>query len=193
MIVPELFRNHLGNNETPLHVLERLSDPVSVQTILGRYWARMAYVDIESPDAQEEFFDGRQFLDFDILESTGGDTYQVQEDRQPRYAGANIIPLNVTGDGTVSIEVTNLGNGLDDSNFTATLSILGGDDTVRYVDLPGGSGVATVGEDEEVTLVVANTPDNLYMYNPSDFGSAPTSDPANTGLDYSVVISGASP
>lgn len=193
MIVPELFRNHLGNNETPLHVLERLSDPVSVQTILGRYWARMAYVDIASPDAQEEFFNGRQFLDFDILESTGDGSFRVREERQPRYAGANIIPLNVTGDGTVSVEVTNLGNGLDDSNFTATLSIFGTDESVRYVDLPGGSGMATVGDDEEVTLVVANTPDNLYMYNPSDFGSAPTSHPANTGLDYSVVISGASP
>lgn len=39
----------------------------------------------------------------------------------------------------------------------------------------------------------ANTPGSLYMYNPSDFGSASTTHPANTGLNYSVTISGASP
>lgn len=193
MIVPELFRNHLGNNETPLQVLERLAAPVSVQTILGRYWARMAYLDIESPDAQQEFFDDRGSLNFDNLTSVGGDTYEVLEGRRPRYGGANIIPLTVTGSGNVSIEVANLGNGLDDSNFTATLSILSDDGTVRYVDLPNGSGQATVASDEEASLVVVNTPDNLYMYNPSDFGAAQTSDPANTGLDYSVVITGATP
>jgi hypothetical protein len=37
MIVPDLFANHPGNNETPLHVLELLTD-IPVQTILGRYW-----------------------------------------------------------------------------------------------------------------------------------------------------------
>lgn len=192
MIVPDLFMNHPGDNETPLHVLELLTD-TPVQTILGRYWARMAYVDIGSPRAQERFFGERGSLNYDNLTSVGGDSYEVQDDRRPRYAGANIIPLDVTGDGTISIEVTNLGNGLDDSNFTATLSILQTDDTVRYVDLPGGVGGATVAVGEEVTLVVANTPDNLYMYNPSDFGAAETSDPANTGLDYSVVITGAAP
>ncbi len=193
MIVPELFRNHLGNNETPLHVLERLSAPVSVQTILGRYWARMAYVDIESPEAQERFFNGRNSVNFDILDETGTDTYQVKSARRPRYAGANIIPLSVTGSGTVSVEVTNLGNGLEESNFTATLCVLSTDGSVRYVDLPGGAGQTTVGAEEEVSLVVANTPDNLYMYNPSDFGVAETSHPANTGLDYSVKIVGAAP
>lgn len=200
MIVPELFRNHLGNNETPLHVLERLAAPVSVQFLLGRYWARMAYVDLESVDAQEAFFNQRNSLNFDNLDDQGGGTYQVKADRRPRYAGASIIPLEVTGDGNISVEVTNLGNGLDDSNFTATLSILAddgagpsGNGSVRYVDLPGGSGQATVAPGEEVSLVVANTPDELYLYNPSDFGAAESSDPANTGLNYSVEITGAAP
>jgi hypothetical protein len=192
MIVPELFENHPGNNETPLHVLELLTD-VPVQTILGRYWARMAYLDIGSPRARERFFAERQGLNYDNLTSMGGDNYQVIAARRPRYAGANIIPLEVTGDGTVSIQVTNLGNGLEDSNFTATLAILGSDDSVRYVDLPDGTGQAVVAAGEEVSLVVANTPDELYMYNPSDFGAAETSDPANTGLSYSVTITGAAP
>ncbi len=193
MIVPELFRNHLGNNETPLHVLERLASPISVQAILGRYWARMAYVDIGSPEAQEIFFDARHSLNFDILDSMGGNSYQVKANRRPRYAGANIIPLEVDGDGTVSVQVNHLGNGLDDSGFTATLSILTSAGAVRYVDLPGGVGQATVAGNEEVSLVVANTPESLYMYNPSDFGAAETSDPANTGLNYSVEITGATP
>lgn len=192
MIVPELFENHPGNNETPLHVLELLTE-VPVQTILGRYWARMAYVDIGSPRAQERYFAERQDLDYNNLTSTGGNNYQVIEARRPRYAGANIIPLKVTGDGTVSVQVTNLGNGLEDSNFTATLAILESDDSVRYVDLPGGAGQAVVATGEEVSLVVANTPDELYMYNPSDFGAVATSHPANTGLNYSVTIAGAAP
>jgi hypothetical protein len=57
--VANLFRNHAGNNETPLHALERLAAPVTVQTILGRYWARMAYLDIEHPIAQQEFMGAR--------------------------------------------------------------------------------------------------------------------------------------
>ncbi len=192
MVVPELFRNHKGNNETPLHVLERLSAPVSVQTILGRYWARMAYVDIGSPAAQDKFFKGRNGLDYDSLSSVGQNAFEVKSDRRPRYGGANIIPLTVTG-GTVSISVTNLGNGIDDSNFTATLAVLGANRTVRYVDLPGGTGETAVQSGEEVSLVVVNTPDSLYTYNPADFGGAATSDPANTGLNYRVVITGATP
>lgn len=193
MVVPELFRTHLGNNETPLHVLERIAMPVSVQTILGRYWARMAYLDIESPSAQDKFFQQRGSVNFDILDAKGGDNYQVKSSRRPRYAGANIIPLDPAVNGTVNVSITNLGNGLDDSNFTATLSIYKDDGTTRYVDLPDGSGQATIANDEEVSLVVANTPDHLYMYNPSDFGAAETSDPANTGLNYSVTITGATP
>jgi hypothetical protein len=193
MIVPELFRNHLGNNETPLHVLERLAAPVSVQTIVGRYWARMAYLDIESPAAQGDFFQQRGSLNFDILDATGGNGYQVKANRRPRYAGANIIPLEVTGDGMVSVQITNLGNGQADSGLSATLSILQVDGAVRYVDLPEGAGSAVIGPDEEVSLVVANTPTKLYMYNPADFGAAETAHPANTGLNYSLVLLGAAP
>jgi hypothetical protein len=192
MIVPDLFASHPGNNETPLHVLALLTD-IPVQTILGRYWARMAYVDIGSPRAKARYFAERQALNYANLSPSGCNTYEVLAGRRPRYAGANIIPLDLTGDGTVSVTVTNLGNGLSESNFTATLSILQADDSVRYVDLPGGTGQASVAPGEEVSLVVANTPDNLYTYNPSDFGAAETAAPANTGLNYSVVLTGAAP
>jgi hypothetical protein len=30
------------SNETPLHVLERLAAPIRIQTVVGRYWARMS-------------------------------------------------------------------------------------------------------------------------------------------------------
>jgi hypothetical protein len=193
MTLPNLFRNHKRNNETPLHVLERLASPVTVQTILGRYWARMAYLDIEHPQAQQAFFSARNRLNFHNLSSVGGESYRVLETRRPQYGGANIIPLEVTGDGTVSIAVTNLGNGLSESNFTATLSIRAGSGGVRYVDLPSGAGSATIGADEEASLVVVNTPDTLYMYDPSKIGTSETSDPASVGLDYEVQITGATP
>lgn len=193
MVVPDLFRNHKRNNETPLHVLERLSAPVAVQTILGRYWARMAYLDIESPSAQETFFASRSRLSFENLASVGGDSYEVRQERRPRYGGANIIPLEVTGDGVVSVTVTNLGNGRSESGFTATLSVLSDDRSVRYVDLPDGSGNATIKSGEEASLVVVNTPDTLYQYNPAEVGSQESSAPASIGLNYSVEISGAAP
>ena len=69
----------------------------------------------------------------------------------------------MTGNGDVSVQVTNLGNGLPESNLTATLSIRSSDGSVRYVDLPNGSGQATIGAGEEASLVVVNTPDTLYI------------------------------
>jgi len=193
MILPDLFENHLGNNETPLHVLERLAAPVSVQTILGRYWARMAYLDIDHPRAQTAFMNARDRLEFTNLSSAGAGVYRVLAGRRPQYGGANIIPLSVTSGGEVGVTVTNLGNGQADSNFTATLSIRASDGTVRYVDLPGGTGSAAVAAGEEVSLVVVNTPDALYMYDPSEIGTDESSDPASVGLDYQVELTGAEP
>lgn len=192
MAVLNLFRTYkINSNETPLHTLERLAAPITVQTIVGRYWARMAYVDIGNPKAQEAFFSARSRLNFSNLSSSGNQTYKVIDSRQPKYFGSNIIPLKVQGDGTVSVQITNLGNGRSESNFTATLSIRdtkGG--TVRYVDLAKGSGQATILGSEEASLVVVNTPNTLYLYDPSSVG---TNDPANIGLNYSVQITGATP
>src|SRR5690606_41265402 len=104
--------------------------------------------------------------------------------------GASMIPLKVTG-GTVSGGVTNLGNGLSDSNFAATLSSRNTQSgSVRYVDLGNGQGTTTVSNHEEASLVVANTPDTLYLYNA--FESTATS-PDSIGLQYEVEFSGAAP
>jgi hypothetical protein len=188
MAVPDLMRNHPGNNDTPLHVLERVAVPVKVQTILGRYWARMAYLDIGHPDAQAVFFARRASLDFSNLDPAGNQTYQVKTARRPQYGGANIIPLR--GTGAVTVRVENLGNGRTESNFTATLAIRSSGGAVRYVDLPGGSGQASVGSDEEATLVVVNTPDTLYQYDA--FQTGPSS-PESVGLNYRVELTGVVP
>jgi Family of unknown function (DUF6055) len=191
MALPNLFRNHKRNNETPLHVLERLSTPITVQAIVGRYWARMAFVDIGHPSAQATFLAGRSRLNYANLTAAGTGTYTPITARQPKYCGSNIIPLKVSGDGTVSVTITNLGNGQADSNFTATLAIRStSSGAARYVDLPSGSGSATVASGEEATLVVANTPSTLYLYDPSNIG---TSDPANAGLNYRLQLTGATP
>lgn len=93
--------------------------------------------------------------------------------------------------GTLNVRVINLGNGLSDSNFTATLSIRNTQSgAVRYVDLVNGQGSTDVTLNEEVTLVVANTPNNLYLYNA--FESTETS-PDAIGLQYEVEINGAAP
>lgn len=195
MAVPDLLRNHLRNNETPLHVLARLTAPVSAQRVLGRYWARMAYLDINHPKAQTRYLNTRNNSSFRSrayanLTALGSGRYRVKADRAPLYGGANIIPLNVTS-GTVSVGVTNLGNGLSDSNFTATLSIRNTQSgSVRYVDLVNGQGTTTVSNNEEASLVVANTPDTLYLYNA--FESTATS-PDSIGLQYEVEFSGAAP
>jgi hypothetical protein len=188
MAIPEMMRNHPGNNETPLHVLERVAKPITAQTILGRYWARMAYLDIGHPGAQAMFFQQRDRLNFANLEPAGDDTFSVRANRRPMYGGANIIPLEGTGD--VAIEVTSLGNGLPGSDFTATLSIRAASGAVRYVDLPEGTGTATLASDEEASLVVVNTPDQLYQY---DAFQTEASSPESAGLNYRVRITGAVP
>jgi hypothetical protein len=127
-------------------------------------------------------------LNFSNLDSIGDQTYQVKANRRPQYGGANIIPLN--GTGNVSIQVTNLGNGRSESNFTATLSIRAGDGAVRYVDLPNGAGQATIGGNEEASLVVVNTPNMLYQY---DAFRTESSSPEAAGLNYQVQITGAVP
>jgi hypothetical protein len=176
----DMFREHERNNETPLHVLERVADPVSVQTIVGRYWARMAYLDIGHEQARERFFSMRGSLNFANLDAAGSGMYRVKAARQPRYFGANITPLDATGN--VTVAVTSSGA------FTATLSIRASSGSVRYVDLPGGSGQATLASGEEASLVVVNTPAALVQYDPFSLSGAVTS-----GLDYQVALTGATP
>jgi hypothetical protein len=190
MAVQDLMRKYkLKSNETPLHTLERIAAPIKTQTILGRYWAHMAYMDIGMPVGQKDFLSTRAMLNYTANWDAAGDqTYKVKAARKPQYGGANITPLKVSGTGEVSITVKNLGNGLQESNFTATLAIRAPDNSVRYVDLPEGMGQATIASTEEASLVVVNTPDTLYLFDPQYVGS-----PENVGLNYQVQITGATP
>ena len=104
----------------------------------------------------------------------------MKSSRQPRYMGANIIPLRTSG-GSISVEVT------ASSPFTATLAVRASDKSVRYINLPSGKGQTDLKSGEEASLVVVNTPNTLYLYDPF----SPTSD-VNRGLDYQVQITGAS-
>lgn len=196
MAVPDLLSNHLRNNETPLHVLARLTAPVSAQQVVGRYWARMAYLDIGHPKAQARYMSMRNNSGFRTrayanLTSLGSNRYRVKANRAPLYAGANITPLNVTGGGNVSVSVTNLGNGLSDSNYSAMLSVRNTNTgAVRYVTVLNGAASAVIASNEEVSLVVANTPNNLYLFNA--FESTETSSDS-IGLQYEVELTGAAP
>lgn len=194
-IVLDLIRNHRRNNETPLHVLERLIRPVTVQQVLGRYWARMAYADIDYPLAQDRFSFASQdvmyrelaFSNWDYL---GGGRFRVKEEKKPMYGGANVVPLVATSR-SISVELKNLGNGLEDSNFTATISVR---DVItgqtRYIELPGGTGSAELSDNETAAIVVVNTPDTLYQY--SAYRSAPGSQ-EKLGLNYEIWLDGAHP
>ncbi|KAL4782629.1 hypothetical protein BJX76DRAFT_369073 [Aspergillus varians] len=172
----------VGSGETPLHTLERLlGNETSVAAVAGRYWARMAYVDIGNDAAHRAFLEQRDTLSYGNLEGGEG-SYTVKSARKPLYFGANINPITISGEGGVAVNVT---SGLA---FTATLAIWNtGSGSVRYVDLENGSGEATVGESEEASLVVVNTPDELIQYDPFDLTSA-----VKVGLDYTVKITGAS-
>lgn len=176
----EMFRNHMGNNETPLHVLERVAMGTKVQTIVGRYWARMAFVDIGHKQAQEAFLRDRASLRTANLDAAGSDMYRVKQARAPRYFGANIIPLQ--GSGAISVKVASSGG------FTATLAIRGGSGAVRYVDLPEGAGEAMLAAGEEASLVVVNTPAMLIQYDPFSISGE-----VARGLDYTVQLTGATP
>jgi len=189
-----LIRAH-QDQETPLHSLARLTQPVSVQTVLGRYRARMAYGDIGHPLIQQQVLNAQKNASFRTqayhnLEAVDSSTYRVVAARKPQYAGSNIIPLTATGTGQITIQVTNLGNGLSDSNFTAVVAIKASNNSVRYVDLANGAGSFSLASGEESSLVVTNTPNTLYQYNA--FESTSTSSDV-IGLNYQVQILGAKP
>lgn len=184
-IFPGVWTKYKRNsNETPLHVLERLITPggTRIQAVVGRYWARMAYVDIGHRKARAQFESQRRSLNYANLDSLGSGSYRVKAARQPRYMGANIVPLKTTAGSTVGVTVSATGS----AGFTATLAVRSANGTVRYLDLVKGAGEASVGTGEEATLVVANTPDNLILFDPFQLTAE-----ANRGLDYRVQLTGA--
>lgn len=165
-----------NSNETPLHTLQRVAGDTKVAEIVGKYWAHMAYVDIGHPQAHEVFLTQRDQLNYNNVESTGDGTYAPIAGRAPLYMGANIIPLETTG-GTVNVEV-------QASGFTATLAVIGSD-SVRYVPV-SPSGSVEVAQGEEATLVIANTPAELVLFDPFQLSSDVTQP-----LQYSFTLSGA--
>ncbi|KAK6948767.1 hypothetical protein Daesc_010538 [Daldinia eschscholtzii] len=178
---PNVWRKYKrDSNETPLHVLDQLASPTKIQKIVGRYWARMAYVDLGHEKARELFEKQRKEFNYANLDSQGGGRYRVKPARQPRYMGANIIPLKATGS-SISITVTAT------APYTATLAVKGTGGAVRYIEVTDNKVQANLASGEEATLVVANTPNTLYLYDPFSL----TSD-VNRGLDYQLQITGAS-
>ncbi|KAK5626089.1 hypothetical protein RRF57_001804 [Xylaria bambusicola] len=161
-----------GSNETPLHSLDRIATSTTAQAIVARYWARMAYV----------FLQQRDSLNYANLDAQGNaGTYKVKRARQPRYMGANVIPLKKSGAVTVTAKVT------ANKAFTATLSVRNTSTGVtRYVDLVNGSGSTAVSADEEASLVVVNTPASLILFDPFSLSSD-----VQAGLDYTVTLTGA--
>ncbi|KAL4866144.1 hypothetical protein BDV12DRAFT_210679 [Aspergillus spectabilis] len=170
-----------GSNETPLHTLSRLLGDTSVGSVIGRYWARMAYVDIGDGAANEVFLQQRAYLTYANLDAQGSGVWRVKADRHPLYMGANINPLKVEG-GNVAVSIE------ADGEFSARLAVrdttTGG---VRYVDLVDGAGEVTVGSGEEASLVVAHTPAQVIQYNPFELSGEVT-----VRLDYQVTLTGAS-
>ncbi|KAI0816226.1 hypothetical protein GGR55DRAFT_225433 [Xylaria sp. FL0064] len=171
-----------GSNETPLHSLDRIATSNTAQQIVARYWARMAYVDIGHATAQQVFLQQRSSINYANLDAQSpAGTYKVKSARQPRYMGANIIPLKKSGSVTVTARVT------ASKAFTATLAIRNtSSGATRYVDLANGSGSAAVSSSEEASLVVVNTPATLIQFDPFSL----TSD-VQAGLDYTVTLTGA--
>ena len=179
-IFPNVWNKYArDSNETPLHVLDRLVAPLKIQTVVGRYWARMAYVDIGHAKARAKFNSDRAKLNYANVSPSGSGVYRPRRGRQPRYMGANIIPLKGTGD--VSVNVTATGG-----SFIATLAVRGSGGSVRYVDLKDGQGREAVAEGEEASLVVVNAPDKLVLFDPFELTNE-----VNKGLDYQVQITGA--
>lgn len=166
-----------GSNETPLHTLQRVIGETSVAEIVGRYWARMAFVDIGHASASEVFESVKGQINYENVQSSGSGSYSVIADRQPQYMGSNIIPLSVNG-GTVSVEIT------ADAAYTATLAVSSGNG-VSYTVIDG-SGSVEVASGDEVSLVVANTPQELLLYDAFNLDSE-----AQRGLDYSFTLTGA--
>ncbi|KAI8712303.1 hypothetical protein NCS52_01328000 [Fusarium sp. LHS14.1] len=151
------------SNETPLHTLARVAS-AKVGSIVGSYWARMAYVDIGHAPAQKVFQQQRGSINYKNVALPYDKTYKVLPERQPRYMGCNIIPLTASGATTVQVDIK-----LEEqADFTATFA------------------VRNIGNGSEISLVVANTPADPILYD----GLKLTSD-VQKGLDYSFTLSGA--
>jgi len=168
----------INSNDTPLHALSNLlTGGTTIQKVVGRYWARMAYVDIGHVKAAAAYTAQRKNLNYANLDNNGNGKYTVKSTRAPRYMGASIIPLKATGS-AVSVTITTGGQ------YTATLAVKGGSST-RYVDVESGKGSVTLAGGEETTLVIANTP-ALVQYDPFAIPAD-----LDRGMSFSIQLTGA--
>ncbi|KAF2151409.1 hypothetical protein K461DRAFT_280197 [Myriangium duriaei CBS 260.36] len=188
-----IFRNYkVNSNETLLHTINRIAAPakLTVQDVVGQYWARMAFVDYGSPIVHNYFMYLRPTLNYNNTLSTGTNSYKVIPERAPKYMGSSIILLqNTTSSITATVSAS--------AGFTATLVIQGANDgATRYTTLTsvtsskGITKTATVtpADGESVALVVANTPTTLLMYDPQHLDWSPA---ASAGLQFTFTLTGA--
>ncbi|KAF5012372.1 hypothetical protein FDECE_1599 [Fusarium decemcellulare] len=167
-----------GSNETPLHTLARVSQNATVGDIVGRYWARMANVDIGHPSAHEVFVAQKDSINFANVESSGSG-YKPKSGREPRYMGANIIPLAVSGS-SVSVKVAS------DAEFVATVVVYREGGESSYVTLANGAATVSVKSGEQVSVVVANAPAEPILYDGFNLSAD-----VSKGLDYTLTLTGA--
>jgi hypothetical protein len=176
--VRNMIRKHRRNsNDSPLHDLQNVLGQMKVQRIVGRYWARMAYVDIGHPTAQAKFNSERSSINYANLNSSGNG-WRVKPTRAPKYMGANIIPLKLTNT-PLSVRVSS------NQPFTATL-VVSSRNGISYIELENGVATTQVTSEDQASLVVVNTPVNLIQYDPFSITGAVTQ-----ALDYGVELMGA--
>jgi hypothetical protein len=169
----------MGSKETPLHTLARISKNATVGDIVGRYWARMAYVDINHPLAQERFYQERGRINLANVEDIGNGTYKPHPERRPQYMGANIIPIKAFG-WEFEAKVTS------DDEFVATVAIHRRHGKSSYVTLVNGAAKVHVMPEDEVSVVVANAPTEPILYDGFHL-----SEEVTKGLDYTLEMTGA--
>ncbi|KAH6960159.1 hypothetical protein DER45DRAFT_557235 [Fusarium avenaceum] len=168
-----------GSNETPLHTLARVSKNATVGDIVGRYWARMAYVDIGHATAQEVFFQQREQINFSNVEASGSGSYKPKSGREPRYMGSNIIPLEVTGS-QVTAKVSS------NAEYVATIAIYRKGGKSSYITLENGAATVPVEAGEDVSIIIANAPAKPILYDGFNLSAE-----VSKGLDYTLSLTGA--
>jgi hypothetical protein len=190
-------------NETPFHTINGMavSAGTTVQALVGKYWARIAFVDYGNSVAQNYFRYLQSGLDYNntfAVDGSDGNKYQVYPDRAPRYFGASIIPLNNVNATGVTATVS------AQTSYTAYLVVQSVNLGVRFgnkygeikfielVDSNGQGGIVKtastdIADGDKVMLVVANTPDKLLMYDATQADTGP----AAVGMNFTFTLEGA--
>ncbi|KAL8393869.1 hypothetical protein RB595_003574 [Gaeumannomyces hyphopodioides] len=198
-----------GNRETPLHVLQRvLGDSATVQQVVSKYWARMAYADIGHAMAVQRLDENKGFMNKDTWVRVSNGEFKSKPGKSPRYMGAVLARLLANGDGSYLEGKTNTTSrvkiAIKDATgpYTATLAVRNkASKEVRYIAMPGGNVEVDISYKEEATLAVVNTPEKLISYVGVNMYGAPRNDstiapesewdPANREITFSFSISGA--